>query len=230
MAFDRDNPSMTNAEISSRIGVSRAAVRRTLITLVDLGYMVKTSRNYRLTPKILDLGFSFLSSLNLDERIQISLDRISNEVNESCALGVLDNTDIRYLVTSNPRQRKVPLMLSVGNKIPSLNTAMGKVYLSQMDNDEIKRIISESKPLSRLDEDRLQNEFKQIRELGYVVTEGSYEKGINGIAVPVFKEKGKVVAALGIIANGIRAPREVLIGEFLPVLKNSSKEVGQALF
>src|SRR4249920_3421134 len=97
-AFDHDHPSSTLSEVADRAGLSRAVVRRSLLTLQHLGYVAVRGRQFSLTPRVLELGYSYVSSLDITELAQQAMEQLSQKVDESCSMAVLDGSDIVYVV------------------------------------------------------------------------------------------------------------------------------------
>jgi IclR family pca regulon transcriptional regulator len=83
-AFDSDHDMMTLSDVARRTGMTRAAARRFLLTLGQLGYVVNEGRLFRLTPRTLNLGFSYLSSTHIWERAQPFMEQLVGQVQESC--------------------------------------------------------------------------------------------------------------------------------------------------
>src|SRR5205823_2212515 len=96
-AFNRDRPRCTLSEIAAHIGLSRAVARRSLLTLQHLGYVAAQGRHFFLTPRILELGYSYLSSLDLTELAHEAMEQLSQRVGESCSMAVLDGSEIVYV-------------------------------------------------------------------------------------------------------------------------------------
>ncbi len=91
-AFNRERPRCTLSEIAAQIGLSRAVARRSLLTLQHLGYVAAQGRHFFLTPRVLDLGYSYLSSLDLTELAHEAMEQLSQRVGESCSMAVLDGS------------------------------------------------------------------------------------------------------------------------------------------
>ena len=135
-AFDVDHPVMTLSEVAKRTGLTRAAARRFLHTLRELGYVSSDGRDFRLTPHVLSLGYAYLSSMSIVEIAQPYIEDISKQVSESCSMSVLDGFDIVY-VARVPAKRIMSVALSVGTRLPAHNTSMGRVLLASMDEEEL---------------------------------------------------------------------------------------------
>src|SRR6478672_7999450 len=96
-AFGPDTPALTLSDVARATGLTRAAARRFLLTLVDLGYTRQDGKLFSLTPKVLGLGYAYLSSVSLPGIAEPHLDRLAREVGESSSMSVLDDTEIVYV-------------------------------------------------------------------------------------------------------------------------------------
>ena len=128
-SFSRERPAQTLSEVAQLTGLTRATVRRVLLTLVELGYVHQNGRLFSLTPKVLDLGYSFLSSFRVLELAQAPMERLVEEVKESSSLSILDGSEIVY-VARVPTTRIMTISLALGSRLPAYPTSMGRVLLS----------------------------------------------------------------------------------------------------
>ena len=130
-AFDEHNPELTLSDVARSTGLTRAAARRFLLTLADLGYVRTDGRWFTLSPRILELGYAYLSSLSLTEVAEPHLERLVAEVHESSSVSVLDREDIVY-VARVPTARIMAVSINVGTRFPAYATSMGRVLLSRL--------------------------------------------------------------------------------------------------
>ena len=128
-AFDADNPELTLSDVARITGLTRAAARRFLHTLVELGYMRSDGRKFALRPRILELGYAFLSSLSLPEMALPHLEQLVEKVHESSSVSVLDGNEVVY-VARVPTKRIMRIAISVGTHFPAYATSMGRVLLA----------------------------------------------------------------------------------------------------
>ena len=133
-AFSDQRRAMTIAQLSHKTGIPRAAVRRCLYTLKQLGYAESEANNFFLTPKILSLGYSYLSSTPLTISAQPALNKISRQLNESCSLGVLEENEVIYISRSQS-SRVMSVALNAGSRVPAYCSSMGRVLLSTLSED-----------------------------------------------------------------------------------------------
>ena len=135
-AFGHDLPSPSLSEIAVKTGLSRAVVRRILLTLQHLGYVGARGRSFFLTPRVLELGYSYLSSLDLNELAQQTMEQLAQKVGESCSLAVLDGNDIVYVLRVAVR-RVMSIGLGVGARLPAFAASMGRVMLADLPDAEL---------------------------------------------------------------------------------------------
>ncbi|PPR22207.1 MAG: Pca regulon regulatory protein, partial [Alphaproteobacteria bacterium MarineAlpha10_Bin1] len=135
-AFDTDNPAMSLSDVAKRTGLTRAAARRFLHTLRELGYVSSDGRDFRLTPRVLGLGYAYLSSMSIVELAQPFMENISKTVNESCSMSVLDDSEVVYIARV-PTKRIMSVALSIGTRLPAYNTSMGRVLLADLSGEQL---------------------------------------------------------------------------------------------
>ena len=228
-AFDRENPSMSLSEVSERTGLARAAARRSLLTLQHLGYVGQKGRQFFLTPRVLELGFGYLSSLNLPELAMPWMEQLAHRVNESTSLTVLDGTDIVY-VARVPVRRVMTIALGVGARLPAFAASMGRMLLSGLDDDALGLWLSKAS-LYQLtshtvtDPDRLREEILRARGQGFCLVVQELELGLCSLSVPIRDRQGKVVAALNVGMQFHEGIREHALTQVLPALKETQAAI-----
>ena len=232
-AFSDQRRAMTIAQISHKTGIPRAAVRRCLYTLKQLGYADSEANNFFLKPKILTLGYSYLSSTPLTISAQPCLNQVSRALNESCSLAVLDDQEILY-ISRSATSRVMSVALNAGSRLPAYCTSLGRVILAAMSEAELQayfakvtlRAYTERTVVS---EQRLREILIEVRQCGYSVVEEELEIGLRSIAVPVRGASGATVAALNVGAQATRVTRAQLEQNFLPALLNAASELSVLL-
>ena len=140
-AFDAAHPELTLSEVAAATNVTRAAARRFLLTLAELGYVRSDGRLFSLTPKVLELGYAYLSSLSLPDVAEPHLETLAAEVNESSSISVLDRDDVVY-VARVPVSRIMTVTISVGTRFPAYATSMGRVLLAGLPADQLEQYLS----------------------------------------------------------------------------------------
>ncbi|WP_217552189.1 IclR family transcriptional regulator C-terminal domain-containing protein [Streptomyces sp. GbtcB6] len=128
-AFDADHPARTLSEVARACDLTRAAARRLLLTLADLGYVHSDGRRFRLAPRVLELGYAYLSGLELPNLAQPHLVRLAEVAGESAALCLLDGDAVVPVAAARPR-RVMAATIAVGARLPAYGTAMGRVLLA----------------------------------------------------------------------------------------------------
>ncbi|GAA3756658.1 IclR family transcriptional regulator C-terminal domain-containing protein [Microbacterium kribbense] len=228
-AFDADNAELSLSDVARRAGIPRAAARRFLRTLETLGYVRSSGRVFALTPRILELGFSYLSALSLPEVVQPHLERLSHQVGESVSAAVLDGADIVY-VARVPTRRIMSVRITIGTRFPAAATSMGRALLSGEPADSLEAVLRDA-PLEAYtertvtDPDRLRAELDQVREQGWALVDGELEFGLRSIAVPLHGRDGSVVAAVNVSTNATRDTVERVHDVYLPALQATARAI-----
>jgi IclR family transcriptional regulator, pca regulon regulatory protein len=221
-AFDARHPELTLSEVARICDLTRAAARRFLLTLADLGYVRTDGRMFSLTPRILELGYSFLSSLSLPEVASPHLEALVAEVHESSSVSVLDGDDIVY-VARVPTRRIMTVAINVGTRFPAYATSMGRVLVAYLAEELVDAYLSRVK-LDRLTEHtaasvaELRKELELTREQGYAIVDQELEEGLRSMAAPVRDRTGTVVAAVNVSVHASRTSVETMRAELLPPL------------
>ncbi len=200
-AFDAENPRMTLSDASRRAGVTRAAARRLLHTLVQLGYVRVEDRYFTLTPKILELGYSYLSALGLPEIGLPYLRQVAETVKESAYMTVLDGKET-VCVAAVPMRRIWNASITVGTRLPAYATAAGRAILAFEDEGTVDQFLESAElkqvtPFTTTDVDELRKALAKAREQGYSVVDDELEEGLRTVAVPIIGEGG-VLASLSV--------------------------------
>ncbi len=232
-AFSDQRRSLTIAQISHRTGIPRAAVRRCLYTLKQLGYADSEANNFFLKPKILTLGYSYLSSTPLAISAQPYLNSVSRQLNESCSLAVLEENEVLYVARS-ATSRIMSVALNTGSRLPAYCTSLGRVILANLSELELEKYLQSVTLRAYTDKTvvspvRLREILEQVREQEYALVEEELEVGLQSIAVPVRGASGTVHAALNVGAQATRVSVEQMLRDFLPVLQKVAQELSVLL-
>ena len=230
-AFTGSNPQLTIAEVAKISGLPRAAARRCLHTLDQLGYVGSDGRRFSLRPKILALGYAFMSSTPLAATLQPVLERVSEKVHESSSAAALDEDEIVYIARAATK-RIMSVTLNVGSRLPAYCTSMGRVLLAHLPRPEVDDFLGRARLKSFTERtltsrDGLRRVLDQVRERGYALVDQELEIGLRSIAVPVRGVTGAVVAAMNVSTQAARVSRREMEGRFLPALLQGASEVGQ---
>lgn len=225
--FEGHTDGQSVADISRKTGLSRAAVRRLLITLEQLGYAEYTGRVYRLKTRVLKLGFSYLTSTSLPAIAQPILEQITEAVHESSSLTVLDDDQIVYLARSAAK-RVMSVGLSVGSRLPAYCTAMGRVLLAALPEVELTAYLDRVglralTPKTVTDKGLLYEIIRRVQIQGFALADEELELGLRSLAVPVRNRPGRVVAAINIGVHAARVSATEMIERLLPILEEHAR-------
>jgi IclR family pca regulon transcriptional regulator len=232
-AFDADHPTMTLSEVARATGLTRAAARRFLHTLVGLKYMRSDGRLFSLRPRILELGYAYLSSLSLPEVAMPHLEHLVEEVHESSSVSVLDGDEVVY-VARVPTKRIMTVGINVGTRFPAHVTSMGRVLLAAHTDDWLQGYLASVRlqPFTDrtiTDRDDLLAELRRIREQGWTMVDQELEAGLRSLAAPIHGTSGEVVAAVNVSAHATRGPNETLREELLAPLLECARRIEEDL-
>ncbi len=221
-AFDVEHPQLTLSDVARATGLTRAAARRFLITLVELGYMRTDGRLFALRPRVLELGYAYLSSLSLPEVAQPHMEALVAHVHESCSVSVLDGDEVVY-VARVPTRRIMTVAISVGTRFPAYATSMGRVLLAAQPAEWLDEYLrrADLQPLTRrtiTDPGKLRATLARIRSQGFALVDQELEEGLRSLAVPVHDPDGSAVAAMNVSAHASRGSSDAIRRELLPPL------------
>jgi IclR family pca regulon transcriptional regulator len=232
-AFSHDLASPSLSQVAERAGLSRAVARRLLLTLQHLGYVGSRGRSFYLLPRVLELGYSYLSSLDLTELAQNTLALLSERVGESCSLAVLDGSDIVYVLRV-PVRRVMSVALGIGARLPAYATSLGRVTLADLSDAELAAWMRGQKFRAITTHTlhtttALKAEIKRVREQGYSIVARELELGLCSIAVPIHAADGRVVAALNVgMPYTDDAPARA-VKLILPALQDAQRSIEYAI-
>jgi IclR family pca regulon transcriptional regulator len=232
-AFGPEQSTLTLAEAAAKTGLTRAATRRFLLTLAKLGYVGTDKKTFWLRSRVLELGYSYLSSQPWWQAAQPVLEEAARTTQETCNIAILSGTEIVYVARVVAR-RIISTNLSVGSRLPAHVTALGRVLLAGLANGELKDAIKQIS-LSKLtshtvdDKRKLQAIIDQVRRDGFALVDQELELGLLALAVPITAPSGVVLAALGVSVSAGRISGDHLVKRVLPVLRKSSTQIAQAL-
>jgi len=228
-AFDASRTRLTLSDVAKLTGITRAAARRYLLTLTKLNYADFDGRYFTLAPRILRLGYAYLSSASLSARVQPFLERISDETGESSSAAVLDGDDIVYIARSATR-RIMSIGLGVGSRLPAYCTSLGRAILAYQSEETIdaylQRVRLEARtPKTITDKHEFRAALKTVQAQGYAIVNEELEFGLRSIALPVIPRNGQVVIALNLSAQAGRVSAEEMKERFLPSLRAASESL-----
>lgn len=228
LAFDAGHQALTVTQVAEAISVSRAAARRFLLTLVDLGYLEADGNAYRQTPRVLDIGASYLSGLTLPQVARPHLAQLAAELSETTALCVLDDQDILYVERiSNPRLHS--MNVSIGNRLPAWATSMGRVLVAELPEAAREEFLNNarlrnytSKTVSGIAE--LRAELETVRAQGWSLVAQELDEGLRGLAVPVYRG-AQLLGALNVSVQPGRIGSASITEEMLPLMRRTAQDI-----
>jgi IclR family pca regulon transcriptional regulator len=220
--FDDEHERLTIAEVARMTSLSRAAARRCLLTLEALGYAGFDGKFFTLKPRILKLGYAYLSSTALPQLLQPFLEEVSEATHESSSASLLDGEEIVYIARAATK-RIMSVGLSVGSRLPAFCTSMGRVLLAGLPPEEARARLASAErrrltPFTRTGVDELLAILEEVRSAGYAINDQELEMGLASIAVPVQNTTGRTVAAINVGAQAARIPAAELAQRYLPRL------------
>ncbi|MFT8367300.1 MAG: IclR family transcriptional regulator C-terminal domain-containing protein [Acetobacter papayae] len=233
MAFGRANPRMTLSQVSEKTGMDRAGARRYLLTLVHLGFVSQDGRLFQLTPKVMELGYAYLSSVPLSEKAQYYLEKIRDQSGFPAALGIRDGLDIVHIASANTDAFSFPA-LTIGRRFPLTYASAGRCILAMMEKSErdalLKQITLE--PLteqSLTSMEALRRECRTIHKQGYAIVDQEMQIGVRSLAVPIFDSRQRVIASFNTFTFSSMVPVEKLLADVLPDMLAAAEDISQTL-
>jgi len=228
-AFNTQHPAQTLTEIAQATGLTRAGARRILLTLVALGYVKAEGRLFRLTPRILDLGFAYLTSMPFWNLAEPIMEALSQTVHESCSISVLDGTEVVYVLRV-PARKIMTINLSIGSRLPAYCSSMGRVLLSGLPLDELDRLLRASDLQARTQRtvtgiDELKALIADIRKRGWAQNDQELEEGLVSLAAPIRNRAGQVIAAINVSGQANRTSAADMVERFLPPLLEAAEKI-----
>ncbi|GAB7526399.1 IclR family transcriptional regulator [Paraburkholderia sp. 2C] len=228
-AFNAERPAQTLTDVAAATGLTRAGARRILLTLQTLGYVEADGRLFRLTPRILDLGFAYLTSMPFWNVAEPVMEALSAEVHESCSAAVLDRTEIVYVLRV-PTHKIMTINLSIGSRLPAWCTSMGRVLLSSLDDTALDAILDASNlhahtPRTVTDKNELKQIIAQVRRQGWAINDQELEEGLISISAPIRNRQGRIIAAMNISGNAQRNSAKQMVRTFLEPLQKAAQDV-----
>ena len=227
--FGAKSPLLTLSQVAESTGLDRAAARRYLLTLERLGYVGRQRHQFHLRPRILELGYAYLSSLTVPQLAQHSLSSLSARVQESCAVTVLDGAEITYVAVHNA-SRALSITHAVGNRLPAYCTAMGRVLLGGLDSNNVRRLLDGTAhkrhtSTTVYDTGEILLAVEAASRAGWAVVDQELEEGVRSVAVPIRDATGVVIAAASVSVPASRVSIAELGGEIREELRSAAAEI-----
>jgi IclR family pca regulon transcriptional regulator len=232
-SFSAAAPRQTLSQVAARTGLTRAGARRILLTLQTLGYMESDGRLFRLTPRILDLGFAYLTSLPIWDLAEPMMETLTEQVRESCSAAVLDGAEIVYVLRVHTH-KIMSTNLAVGSRLPAFWTSLGRVLLAALPEQTLHERLQALPrqpftPQTALDDQTLLARIAQAREQGWCLVSQELEEGLISIAAPLKNRAGETVAALNISGLANRTSAAMMHEQLLPRLLAAAQAISRTL-
>jgi IclR family pca regulon transcriptional regulator len=234
-AFTQQRRPLTIAQLSMKTGIPRAAVRRCLYTLAELGYVASDDgRNFALRPRILALGHAYLTSSPLASSAQPILDQVSDAIHESCSMAILEGDDILYIARSRASTRIMSIDLGVGSRLPAYCTSMGRMLLAGLAPRELANYLSRVRlapytPHTLVAPERLRHVVEALRAADHAIVDQELEIGLRSISVAVRDSSGRIAAAINISVQASRVTIADMETRLKPPLVAAAHELGLLL-
>ena len=233
-AFTRTRPTMTLSEIARATELPRAAVRRFMLTLVGEGYAETDGKYFNLKPKVLELGYSALSSLSFVEVAQPIMARLAFELEESVFAAMLDDADVVYVASAVPPERRVRISVAVGSRAPAHAVSTGRVLLAALSEERRAAYLDKVKltrftPNTVTSKNKLKALIEETGELGWSIVDQELEIGLRSISVPIRQRSGEIIAALNVACPSSRVTRDDMHSRVLTELQTASQNITAAL-
>jgi len=228
-SFDRIHAKQTISQISERTLLARPTVLRLLLTLEELGYVRNQDNLYSLTPKVVDLGMAYVSALGLYGAAKPHMENLSKEVDQTISIAELDGSDIVY--TGRVEVPKiVSVGVTVGARLPSASTALGRVLLAAVPDSELHVVLSTPSlsmymPRTRFTAEQIRPRLQTVREQGWAESDEDLQYGVQAIATPIRGEDGQVFAAIGLGTHTSEIEKGIVRERYLPLLLETARSI-----
>ena len=210
--FDARRPTMTLSEVAVSAGLARPTARRLLLTLAELGYVRIADSGYALTPRVLDLGIAYTSSLGLWDLARPHLEAMVTRTHESSSMAQLDGSDIVYVArVSVPKI--IALRVDIGTRFPAERTSQGKVLLAALTEQQVTETLAHASrsglpPQPAPPMESLRAELVRVRAQGWALADEELAPGVRSVAAPVRDATGAVRAAMNITVHAAETRTE----------------------
>jgi IclR family transcriptional regulator, pca regulon regulatory protein len=228
-AFGPRRPVMSLAAVAAAAELARPTARRILLTLTELGYVRPADGGFELTPRVLELGMSYVLSRNLWEVARPHMEALVAKTRESSSIAQLDGSDIVY-VARVAVPKIITLAVTIGTKFPAMQTSLGKVLLAGLPAEQVDAVLaqpSRSGIAARWQPGSQERHaaLREVRARGWSLTDEQLALGIRSVAAPLRDGDGRVIAAMNVTVHAAETPVEVLTGDYLPLLLKAASAI-----
>lgn len=228
-SFTAERRRQTLSEVARNAGMTRASARRFLLTLTELGFVERDGDRFSLRPTVLQIGRAYLSMLTMPDIAEPHMRALASEIGEDVGLAVLDGLDGVVVVETEPG-RAADNFVRVGERIPALASASGRVLLAQLPEEElITRTHGQSVPrltsATQRSLDAVLEDVRVARRTGYAIVDDEFRTGVQTVAMPVYAGINQHPAALAVSVRSRRVSREELVERVLPRLQHTTHRI-----
>lgn len=232
-AFDNENTHMTVADVASRVDITRASARRLLLTLEHLGYVLQIDGMFSLTPKIIELGYSYFSSLHWTDLAYNNMHSVVDKTKLSCSVSTLDGVNIICLLRI-AATRILNEGIHVGTRLPAAYTPTGRLFMAHMDDKTLHAYVQtldykNYTEHSITDPEKLYNKIISERELGYQQVAEELEDGLHAVAVPIYNRDHELIATMNVGNHLSYKNTDYMMKTVLPLLQEAANKTTQAI-
>lgn len=233
-SFGEQRPTMTLSQAAVASQLSRATARRVLLTLSELGYVSQSGRDFSLAPRILELGFAYLSTQSWIDRAEPLMKELSHSLKESCSAAILQDTEIVYVARMPAPHRIMSTTIAVGTRLPAFHTSLGRIQLGFLSPADVRErlgraALTRHTPRTIVEPDALLARIREDNAQGYSIVDEELEQGLRSLAVPIVTRGGENVGAINLSAHASRSSRNELRDKFLPKLSAIAQEISRSL-
>ncbi len=234
-AFTPDRPALGISELARKLGLTRSTTHRYVATLATLGYLHQddSTRKYRLGPRVLDLGFSVLGSLELREIAAPHLRRLTDATGHTSNLAIRDDTDVILIdrVRGRPgRYHHLEYTLHIGSRLPSYCSSTGKALIAFLPRRDLDRLLDRIElvrrgPRTVTDKRALLADLEEVRRTGVATNDEELDSALRSIAAPVLSRSGEVVAAVNVSIPWSPVAMNELVTELGPAIRAAARQI-----
>ena len=232
-SFTSESSHQTLTQVAANAKLDRAGARRMLSTLESLGYVRRQKPEFYLTPRVLDLGYTYLSTMPLWNIAEPVMEELVNAVHESSSASVLDGAEIVYVVRV-PVQKIMTINLAIGSRLPAYCTSMGRVLLGGLSAKDLHSALTTSKltkhtryTLTSLPE--LKRQIAHDAQQGWSLVKEELEEGLCSISVPIFDSSNGIIAAMNVTGNLSRTTPVKMVSTALPHLRQAAEKINKLI-
>ncbi len=234
-AFSNDADGMTLSEVAEAARLDAGTTFRMLNTLVNLGYVARVpdSRRFRLTLKVLDLGFHAIAHKDQRALVRPVLQSLVDEISEAASFGVLEGGDVLYIERVRAGFTRLGVEIRIGTTIPAAISAIGCAILAFLPREALERALATPprhplniKPPAR---PALNAILEGVRERGYILQESLISSGLHILAAPVLNADGHAIGAISVAAPTIRTSGDALEKRALSHVLAAAADISRAL-